>query len=350
MVYSERLILFADILGWSAEIGRGQPEVLLAAIEEIQAYTQEHSQAAREAVLQAEKEGRGKVNPMYLEVQFGAFSDHFVFSMPASFGSRILSTASKLAICLLRKGFLTRGAIALGNLYHVDNAIFGPALLEAVTMEEEEAFYPRILVSGSAASHIAEEGSATGYDRMMITDQTGRLVVNPFPVMFGLTEDTERTRKIFRSFVELNFYFNEIKPRVYTQISEFEAAGRIGMQRSGDTSGRWLKGLYSRRLLSCCRTGRKFKPTATDMNKVLTLVACLLFAVLVVSGFGSNFEDTTRLLSAVSPIVTVCLALFALHVWRVQLVMRRRFEVAEEALTRCPASQWSGPTGLSSSR
>lgn len=68
------------------------------------------------------------------------------------------------------------------------------------------------------------------------------------------------------------------------------------------------------------------------MSKSLAIVGSLILAALVVGGFANNLETTARLLSAASPIVTVCLALFALHVWRVQLVMKRRFEVAEEAL------------------
>lgn len=91
---------------------------------------------------------------MALEVQFGAFSDHFVFSMPASFGGRIFSAASKLIISLLRAGYLIRGAVVLGLLYHSDNVIFGPALLTAVEMEERESFYPRILVSDSAVASL----------------------------------------------------------------------------------------------------------------------------------------------------------------------------------------------------
>jgi hypothetical protein len=49
----------------------------------------------------------------------------------------------------------------------------------------------------------------------------------------------------------------------------------------------------------------------------------------------------TKLVSALSPIVTVCLALLALHVWRVQLVAKRRFEIAEEALSHSQAAVYA---------
>lgn len=226
MVYSQRLLLYADILGWSAATGGGQPEALLAAIQEIQVYAQQYSERARADLRREEKESQAiKINPMHLEVQFGAFSDHFVFSMPESYGSRILTTASKLAINLLRKGFLTRGAIVLGDLYHLDNAIFGPALIEAVAMEEEEAFYPRILMSGVAAARVANEDGATGWDRIMITDQTGRSVVNPFPVLFDVKSGSGE-EDIMQSYVDLNLFFNEIKPILGENITSLDEAGR----------------------------------------------------------------------------------------------------------------------------
>lgn len=46
----------------------------------------------------------------------------------------------------------------------------------------------------------------------------------------------------------------------------------------------------------------------------------------------SAIEAVAKLLGAASPMVTVGLAIFGLFVWRVQLVAKRRFEIAEEAL------------------
>jgi hypothetical protein len=120
---------------------------------------------------------RAEINRMTLEVQFGAFSDHFVFSLPASFSGRILNMGSKLIIELLRAGFATRGAVVLGSLHHSDNIIFGTALLEAVKMEEREAFYPRVLVTDAVIDRCSRMLNDPRY-KPVITDQTGRSVVN----------------------------------------------------------------------------------------------------------------------------------------------------------------------------
>jgi hypothetical protein len=224
MVYEKRLLLYADILGWTAETMSGNGEKALAAVMHIQRRADEINQRVRDGL----KESQGKViqtdlgpmhvssiNPMFLEVQFGAFSDHFVWSLPAAFSYRILSIAVHLILDLLRGGFLTRGAIVLKDLYHRDNVIFGPALLQAVEMEEGEAFYPRILISETAVEHFlglpGDEPVKT-----IIKDQTGRFVVNPFIIPFsGPDEMTE-------SFVNQNLFIAEVKSIIEAQILDLE--------------------------------------------------------------------------------------------------------------------------------
>src|SRR4051812_26074365 len=71
------------------------------------------------------------------------------------------------------------------------------------------------------------------------------------------------------------------------------------------------------------------------MHKPRVFIGSLILAAIVVAGgtwMANHFEQSVKLISAISPIITVSLAVFAVHVWRVQLVTKRRFEVAEEAL------------------
>jgi hypothetical protein len=227
MIYQERLLLYCDILGWSAEIKAGESSKLLAAVEKIHQRAEAHNERERETLLAQDGKTiqtelgprRAIVNHSALEVQYGAFSDHFVFSLPASFGSRILNIASQLIIELLRTGFLVRGAVAVGSLYHKDNITFGPALLEAVKIEEVEAFYPRILVSDTVIDHCSKLPNDPRH-KAMITDQTGRLVINPFAMPFDGPDD------MIKSFVELNFFLPEIKTMLEQQIARLETEHR----------------------------------------------------------------------------------------------------------------------------
>lgn len=228
MVYQERLLLYADILGWRAAIECDDGSRLFSVIQSIHKHAESNNERARQELIL--KQGQiiktnlgpvrlGRINPMAMEVQFGAFSDHFVFSVPDWFGGRILTKASHLMIDLLRAGFLTRGAVVRGPLYHCDNVIFGPALLRAVDIEEKDAIYPRILVSDSVVDHCSRLGHDLQH-KVMIRDQKGNLVINPFAVPF------EGSDEVIESLVQLNFFLPDIKSRIDREIAYLESAGR----------------------------------------------------------------------------------------------------------------------------
>ncbi len=226
MPYEQRLLLFADILGWSDKIHHGDSAPLLEAMKVIDERAQSYNERSR----QERRAADGKVidtaiglrrvspNPMSLKIQFGAFSDNFCHSVPDSFGARILDHGSTLILDLMHLGFLTRGAVVHGALYHQDNAIFGPALLEAVEIEKREAFYPRILVTKAVIDHCRTLGHLD--NALVIQDQTGRFVVNPFVMPFDGPDDT------LESFVDLNFRFPRVKSILELQISSLEGESR----------------------------------------------------------------------------------------------------------------------------
>ncbi len=222
MPYQERLLLYADILGSKTALMNGSASMFSTAVDGIHRYAEDHNERSREELMAldgkiVQTDGgpeRVEVFRGALEVQFGAFSDHFVFSLPDAFAGRILNAASKLILDLLHIGFLVRGAVVLGKLYHRDNIIFGPALLEAVEMEEREAFYPRILVSDSVIEHCAKFPHDPR-DKAMVRDQTGRWVVNPFAMPFDGPD------RVIKSFVQSN-RFLPAKSTIDQQINSLE--------------------------------------------------------------------------------------------------------------------------------
>jgi hypothetical protein len=228
MAYENRLLLLVDILGWSDAIMANKVEDLLPAVERIHRQAEVNNERFRQELLERDGKrvefapglvGTAEISPMFLQVQFGAFSDHFVYSLPESFGGRILTVASKMIIDLLRMGFLTRGAIVHGGLFHRDNIVFGRALLDAVEAEKSEAFYPRILVSDAAAEWCTDHLRDSRY-QPMIRDQTGRLVVNPFAI------PAHGSDEMMDSLISLNYFPAEIRALVDSRIRELDAKGR----------------------------------------------------------------------------------------------------------------------------
>ena len=81
--------------------------------------------------------------------EFTIFSDSIIISATFEYGK--FFGFVNIIDCLLKElamnGFLARGGISVGNLYHNGNIVFGPALLEAVNIEKNIALYPRVVLT-----------------------------------------------------------------------------------------------------------------------------------------------------------------------------------------------------------
>ena len=76
------------------------------------------------------------------------FSDSVCLSAPdSSTGSAALSLLLALYLAeMARHGIFLRGAVALGQHYHGERVLFSPALVEAHILEQQAAFYPRVIL------------------------------------------------------------------------------------------------------------------------------------------------------------------------------------------------------------
>jgi len=169
--YETRLLAFVDLLGWKAATQSMDPTELRRAILPIARRAQIYNEQFREQV-----RTRKDIifNPIFMEVQYCFFSDSFVFSTPISFGPRIVTAVGDIALQLLQMGFLTRGAIVKGKVFHLDNIVFGPALVRAVQLEKATVM-PRVFFDRESI------GDMPMWDmRPVITDSEGTEVVNPF--------------------------------------------------------------------------------------------------------------------------------------------------------------------------
>jgi hypothetical protein len=114
----------------------------------------------------------GSVHDVALSVS--TFSDHIVISVPVDriksaeglgdFAPALALLAvwplvATVATASLRLGFLIRGGMAYGKLYHSEGVVFGPALIDAVSLESKSAVYPRIVLSASAVDIFANVNS-----------------------------------------------------------------------------------------------------------------------------------------------------------------------------------------------
>lgn len=149
--YARKFVAFIDVLGFSELIKRSErePDLLDAILGTLSVagqaspligppnYPKDHS---------------------YVDFVQTSFSDSIVISSEASVeGLMTVMEISRAFSCImLQSGFLTRGGVSLGSLYHTEGKIIGPAFIEAYKAESTVADYPRIIFDRSALSFLKE--------------------------------------------------------------------------------------------------------------------------------------------------------------------------------------------------
>jgi hypothetical protein len=171
--YQRRLLVFIDVLGWSALTLR--------------------SNRSLKVRTQLTEVMRGIAYDSQFMTRFGdgwqaiALSDSWAVSFvpkePGEVWTVLDGIAPRLAVQLIRQGCYARGAIVFGNLFHSGSVIVGPALVKAVQLEKA-ACYPRILIDPSARRwvpkqfvHIDRDGQPV-LDYLSHSAQNDRLLLN----------------------------------------------------------------------------------------------------------------------------------------------------------------------------
>ena len=95
--------------------------------------------------------------PYLKKIKIRTFSDNILLSISTNLTKRQLEytlgdfiyLCAKIQAEALKKGILSRGGITIGELSNDNHFVYGKGLLEAVTLEEKIACYPRILIQES---------------------------------------------------------------------------------------------------------------------------------------------------------------------------------------------------------
>ena len=148
VAYEKRLILFMDFLGF----------------REVVADTKDNEQSlvrlisAMNVLRDVVKDDELLSNSQCIT----QFSDSIVMSYRVSEPSGVYDMLYSMALSfmsIIDCGFLLRGAITMGDLYHTERHLVGPAMVKAYDMESNCAKYPRIIIDPSVVS-IARENPA----------------------------------------------------------------------------------------------------------------------------------------------------------------------------------------------
>lgn len=132
--YENRIVLFLDILGFRNLIDNSIQDndvfnSIYQAIYEINTYENKS----------------GKISSR----EVTTFSDSIVISYPIdnSVLRRIFQEIRDIVLVLIKYGFVCRGGVGVGELYHKGSVVFGPAMVKAYELESQYAKVPRVIIS-----------------------------------------------------------------------------------------------------------------------------------------------------------------------------------------------------------
>lgn len=144
--YENRIVLFLDILGFKKIIEETVEKENDSSGKEIIEKTSFLIETINEMTKVA------SLTPKETTKNVTQFSDSIVISFKADDEKEIPSlfhNLQRLIAQLIAREILCRGAISYGKLYHKDNLIFGPALVDAYETESQAALYPRVILDKS---------------------------------------------------------------------------------------------------------------------------------------------------------------------------------------------------------
>lgn len=133
--YERRLILFLDFLGFKELVDRTvqEPNFLAELV------------SAMDIVGEI---GQDDVE-LFKSQRITQFSDCIAVSYDVNEESAVfwlLADIAQSVVRLAEKGFLVRGGLTVGDLFHSERHVVGPAMVEAARLESKVAKFPRIII------------------------------------------------------------------------------------------------------------------------------------------------------------------------------------------------------------
>lgn len=180
--YKNRVVAFLDILGWKQAIlsigneGKNVVKMLGQTLAQLQGVTRHFNSLKK--LLPEDQKWPG--DPVMTQ-----FSDCLILSVEYdSYGRQTLQNVlSILTSNLIQFGFLLRGGVTRGDLFHDGGLVFGPALIGAYELESKIASTPRVILSKELSAEWGGREITGGFP--WIPSGDGHLFFNFLPPFMG---------------------------------------------------------------------------------------------------------------------------------------------------------------------
>lgn len=168
-IYEPSVVAFIDILGFKSALrDSSKASGILDALSHVKRWIDEHYSDPSRDQFQG-----------IFDIELTAFSDSVVISGGESQAIIVVFAALEFSQLLIDKGFLCRGAIACGELYHKEGIVFGSGLVDAYKTETYQAVYPRIILDQCTVELLNKSKSdPADFEGLIVLDKDGGVFLN----------------------------------------------------------------------------------------------------------------------------------------------------------------------------
>ena len=145
---TKHIIAYIDFLGTQEKIKNDVDHKHLMFLKSLYDYIEQQV---------AKKNKSNQANHFLKEIKIRSFSDNILFAVSTNTTDMLVTCAldevimicAEIQLRALKEGILTRGGITVGEIFVNKNFAYGKGLLDVLTMEEEIAHFPRIILNNS---------------------------------------------------------------------------------------------------------------------------------------------------------------------------------------------------------
>jgi len=188
MIYSQRYILFADIIGFKNYINSTVDiigsELKIQSFANLILFLKDKLAIPIEEDTENDLAVKALKRDKYLkDVSITQFSDSFIISREIDTNNimELLLDACYIWLWGTYFGFLFRGTITCGKIIHNNDFVFGHGFIQAYTLENEKAKYPRIIIDNAIIDKLLVNDKCTTLIKK--DDDDGQYYIDTFSMI-----------------------------------------------------------------------------------------------------------------------------------------------------------------------
>ncbi len=172
--YEKRIVLYLDLLGFKNKVDKSIENVDIR---------KKIFNILTKLYKDKEENYSGTLNGSMMGDHVSVFSDNIVYSVLLNSEDGFFKFSNVCYYLILEciyQGFIARGAIYIGDLFHNEKIVFGPALNEAYSLESTNSIYPRIIMKRDQFNDALESMDYVdrNYIKMFDEDDDGFMFLN----------------------------------------------------------------------------------------------------------------------------------------------------------------------------